>query len=145
MLVADNRRRSNPRVLYGILAESALEQLKSESPEEDQLRAYFKNLIRLLEMYRYGSLRRPSPRAILDRRQSDLKSREREQLANADVEQALDAARQTVYGDLDKAQTVDLLKSVFEHLIRDELAAVEADALSRATQFLEAFAAALRA
>jgi hypothetical protein len=144
MLVADSRRRSDPRVLYGILAESALEQLQSKSPEETERRAYLQNLIRLLEMYQYNSLRRPAPRAVLDRRKADLKSRERELAANVEVEHALDAARQAVYEGFERAQMVEHLKFVFGRLMRNEAADIEQADLQRVKAFLEAFAESLR-
>jgi hypothetical protein len=131
-------------VLYGILAESALEQINAAAPEDSSRRAYLQNLIRLLEMYRYNSLRRPSPRAVLDRRQTDLKSRERERLANEAVERALDAARTTIYDGFDKAQLAEHLKEIFVLMMRGEVAAIEQADLQRVKRFLETFGTALR-
>jgi hypothetical protein len=144
MLVAEDRRRSNPRVLYGILAESALEQINARAPEDSSRRAYLQNLIRLLEMYRYDSLRRPSPRAVLDRRHTDLRSRERERLANGAVERALDAARAATYEGFDKAQLAEHLKGIFVLLMKGESAAVPQADIQRAKNFLRAFGTALR-
>jgi hypothetical protein len=142
MLVTDHSRRSNPRVLYGMLAESALEQLNVDSAETTERRAYFENLIRLLDMYRYDSLRRASHRAVLDRRKTDLKSLQREQSANVAVEKALDSAREAAFQGMDRAQVVDQLKAIFVGLMQDQ--PVDGDALTRAKTFLEVFAASLR-
>ena len=68
MLIAENTRRSRLPVLYGILAKSALSQFDTQPPNVRRS-AYFQNLITLLEMYRYGTLRQPSHRAVLDRRE----------------------------------------------------------------------------
>lgn len=143
MLIAESRRRSNPRVLYGILAESALEQFDDNSTDSENRRAYFQNLIRLLEMYRYNTLRRTAPRAVLDRRQTDLKALKRDRADNESVEQALSSAHRTVYANLEKDELLQHFKDLFGRISRQ--APVSAEELAKARQFLEVLAQALRA
>jgi hypothetical protein len=144
VLVTEARRRSNPRVLYGILAESVLEQLAEKTMPEAERRAYLQNLVRLLEMYRYNTLRRTSPRAVLDRRQTDIESLKRDRAENQAVESAIFTAHQQVYAHLDKHQLVEHLKALFGRLSRNELGAISPEEMLNVKRFLEALMQALR-
>jgi hypothetical protein len=144
MLVTESRRRSNPRVLYGILAQSALEQLGERPAAEDIRRAYLQNVVRLLEMYRFETLRRTTPRAVLDRSQVSSNSLRREREENELVANALESAHQRVYPDLTRDELVLHLKGLFSQLYREELHNLTREEMRKARSFLESFAAALR-
>lgn len=141
MFVAESSRRSNLRVLYGILAQSALEQFNART-EETHRDVYFQNFVRLLEMYRHKSLRRPSPRAVLDRRASSVQELRRKKKEADAIDDALEHARQTVYGELSREQLVDHLKTLFSDVMKDR--PVARGDVRLAKRFLEVFAESLR-
>ena len=144
MLIPEGNRRSNLRVLYGILAQSALQQIDAHEAHAERQAAYFQNLIRLLEMYRYGRLARPSPRAVLDRRQSDIRQLKRDRLDAEAVEAAIRTAHENAYPNVPKDEVVERLVTLFARLSRNELPGVPGDEINAAKRFLEELATALR-
>jgi hypothetical protein len=144
MLVGEGSRRSNLRVLYGILAQSALKDFESEQPQAEHRNAYLLNLIRLLEMYRYETLRQPSHRAVLDRRQSNRNEANREKLEAEAIEQALRTAHEAIYPNQSRAEVVERLKAIFYRVIRDQVGPESGEEIETAKRFLEALVAALR-
>ena len=146
MLVSENSRRSKVHVLYGILAKSALEQFDAEESALDPERsAYFQNLIRLLEMYRYESLQRPTPRAVLDRHQHQRLDSGRELQEATLVEAALKKAHTSVYPDYDKQELLEHLKGLFSRVLsRESNNAPSILEVRQAKKFLREFAAGLR-
>jgi hypothetical protein len=135
-------RRSNLRVLYGILAKSALENF--DATEQSNRRIYFLNLIRLLEMYRFDSLKRTSPRAVLDRRQTDVRVLRQERSDTSAVERALHSAHLAVFPDLSKDAFVARLKGLFNRVVNSDSALSHAE-LRQAQRFLEELSKALSA
>lgn len=142
MLVAESTRRSRLSVLYGILAQSALSQFDTNPPETRRT-AYFQNLIKLLEMYRYGTLRQPSHRAVLDRRETTKREFEQEKLEAEVVERALKAAHKVAYETMSKEQMVEHLKQLFLQITQEHFTFAASD-IRQAKLFLETFAKALR-
>lgn len=142
MLVGESSRRSSLRVLYGILAQSALQQF--DAPEQEERRvAYFHNLITLLEMYRYETLRQPSHRAVFDRRETPRSESKLEKLEADTVERALKTAHDAVYNGQTKEEMVEHLKLLFARVIRKDFD-IDPEQIQRAKRFLETFAKALR-
>jgi hypothetical protein len=132
------------RVLYGILAQSALQRIDGQEASAERQAAYFQNLIRLLKMYRYGRLARPSPRAVLDRRQPDIRQLKRDRLDAEAVEVAIRTAHENAYPNVPKDQVVEKLVAVFEQLGKNQHAGIQTDEIDAAKRFLEELAAALR-
>jgi hypothetical protein len=112
MLIAENTRRSSARVLYGILAQSALSQF--DAPLDTQHRsAYFQNLLKLLEMYQYGTLCRPSHRAVLDRHEVTKEEFQMERSEAERVEAAIQAAHNATFQNLSREELVQRLRNIF--------------------------------
>jgi len=143
VLVAESSRRSNLRVLYGILAQSALEQFVEPRTHDVERTASFLNLIRLLDMYQYGSFQRTSPRAVLDRRQIDLKELKHTHTESLAIEAAMQAAHDAVYPTLSRAQLVESLKLLFSRVSKNEFHALSSGELKLAQKFLKEFTKAL--
>lgn len=142
MLIAENTRRSSARVLYGILAQSALSQF--DAPQDALHRnAYFQNLLTLLEMYQYGTLCRPSHRAVLDRREVTREEFQMEKSEAAKVEAAIQAAHQAAFQDLSREQLVQHLRSVFMRVSEGQQ--VSPDEVAPAKMFLTVLRRSLRA
>jgi hypothetical protein len=144
MLVSESKRRSNPRVLYGILARSALERIADNTAHDKDAIAYFRNLARLLEMYRFNSLRRTAPRAVLERRKADVKSLLRDRAENEAVERALSIAHESVYAGVDREELVQHLKGLLDQVSINGVAQVSATDLEKMRHFLSQFATALK-
>jgi hypothetical protein len=142
MLIAESTRRSRLSVLYGILAQSALSQFDA-NPPKTRRSAYFQNLITLLEMYRYETLRQPSHRAVLDRRETTKREFQQENMEAEVVERALKAAHNAVYATMSKEQMVEHLKGLFLQITQKDFNLAAKD-IRHAKLFLETFAKALR-
>ena len=140
MLIDEREQRSDATVLYGILARAALERFDSPPGEGSERDVYFTNLIRLLEMYRYQTLKQIQMQGVLDVRPLG-----REMLGPEDdktdlVEQALDSARLAIWPSESKEDVTTLLQSVLKKL-RDLGAQSinEPEKLATTRRFLEEF------
>lgn len=142
MLVSENTRRSRPTVLYGILAKTALSQL-DEAPEAKGRSAYFQNLVRLLDLYRLDALRRPTPKAVLDRRRTASNCIRREKVEADAVQSALARAHKAIFDQVEKEQVVDQLIMVFSKLAQGRDGEIAAADLQAAKRFLIELARAL--
>jgi type II secretory pathway pseudopilin PulG len=148
MLIGDEGRRSNLRVMYGILASTALARLNSAQEGEgrtSEREVYFLNLIRLLEMYRYGTFYSPPPNGVLESK--PLTTNQLSQ-GNAGPEsemvlKAIQAAHASV-SDLPRDRFVDFLEVVFDALHRSAAASLDKDSVKKARDFLTCFVAELR-
>lgn len=143
MLIAENTRRSSARVLYGILAQSALSQFDARQGEALHRSAYFQNLLTLLEMYQYSTLCRPSHRAVLDRREVTKEEFELEKSEAEKVEAAIQSAHQEVFQDLSREELVDRLRSVFSRVAGGQQ--VSPEEVASAKSFLTVLRRSLRA
>jgi hypothetical protein len=143
MFVSENSRKSRPKVLYGILAKSALAQLDQHNDDVDEA-AYFQNLVRLLDLYGSNSLHRPTPKAVLDRRPIDVRSIQRNK-ADADaVENALSRAHTQVLPKLDKDEVVGRLRNIFLRICTQDSGRISAADLNLAKKFLKALVSELK-
>lgn len=142
MLIAENTRRSSARVLYGILAQSALSQF--DAPQDALHRnAYFQNLLTLLEMYQYGTLYRPSHRAVLDRREVTKEEFQMEKSEAEKVEAAIRAAHQAAFQNLSREELVQHLRSVFIRVSEGQQ--ITGEEIASAKNFLTVLRKSLRA
>jgi hypothetical protein len=67
MLVAESNQQGEMRVLYGILARAAMERFGKAPKEEAESRdIYFLGILRLLDMYRFDSIKGGAPVGILE-------------------------------------------------------------------------------
>ncbi|HZE44701.1 MAG TPA: hypothetical protein VE058_12985 [Steroidobacteraceae bacterium] len=67
MLVAESNQQGEMRVLYGILARAAMERFGKVPKEETESRdIYFLGILRLLDMYRFDSIKSGAPVGILE-------------------------------------------------------------------------------
>ena len=139
MSVTMTNRRSDPRVLCGILARAALDhfQVQQDQDDEDPREVYFTNLIRVLEMYRYGALRSYNPQGILSRGVHATVRLPKGTDPMKAVEAALVRAHDEVFPGQDRTVVVATLRSTLEH-IRDGHQPPPQD-LQTARAFLEAF------
>ncbi len=67
MLVAESNQQGEMRVLYGILARAAMERFGKVPNEETESRdIYFLGILRLLDMYRFDSVKSGAPVGIFE-------------------------------------------------------------------------------
>jgi hypothetical protein len=118
--------------------------MSNNTARDKDAAAYFRNLSRLLEMYRFDALRRTAPRAVLDRRKADVRTLLRERADNDAVERALTAAHQSVYAGVEREEFVRHLKGLFELVSKQGTTEIPAADLQRLRRFLSHFAAALK-
>lgn len=147
MLIGDEGRQSNLRVMYGILASTALSRLDSAQEGESaqsERDVYFVNLIRLLEMYRYGTFYSPPPNGVLETKPlaSNQLSRSDTELESELVLRAIERAHASV-SDLPREQFVELMETVFSALHHAAASSVEVASVKTARDFLTRFVAEL--
>jgi len=136
MAIHSLERRSDPRVVCGLLASSVLKRLGHPGKDED-FAVFLRNLIRLLELYRFGTFSEHKHRGILQRgplganKSSDSFSSE----AMSAVKDALEQAHKEVFGDQSSEYVANYLTGIFESLETGQH--VEPDDLELARRFLE--------
>src|SRR5580704_19237489 len=124
MLIGEESRQSNLRVMYGLLASTALARIddsKRKEPQGATRDVYFINLIRLLEMYRYGSFYSPPPYGVLETKPLDsnqLTKNDSGQEAEL-VLRAIERAHALV-SELSREQFVEQIETVFRALHLNE-------------------------
>ncbi len=88
--------RGDPRVVCGLLAKEVLTTLEAQRLEaEDE---FLINLIRLLDMYRYGTFKTRHPRGVLDRRPIKKRNLLKRPDSMPRVQESLRAAHHAVFG-----------------------------------------------
>ena len=148
MLIGIEGRRSNLRVMYGILATSALARFDAarvHSGQQDMREVYFVNLIRLLEMYRYGTFYSPPPNGVLERKSLASNPLSHPDTGNESkfVLGAIERAHASV-SNLPREQFVESMEAVFDALHRRAVDSLDAASITEARNFLTAFIAELR-
>jgi hypothetical protein len=148
MLIGNEGRQSNLRVMYGMLASSALAKFDAQRPakgEIDVRDVYFINLIRMLEMYRYGRFYSPPPNGVLETAplmenplaQTDEESESQFVLA------AIAKAHASV-SKLPREKFVESMEGVFQAVYRRDFQSLDAKRIFEAKAFLTHFVAELR-
>jgi hypothetical protein len=148
MFVSEASRKSSPKVLYGILARSALDQLnKLDAAHLDgsvDETAYFQNLVRLLDLYRTDALHRPMPKAVLDRRPVDLRSLKQEKAEATAVEQALSRARASAFPNVQKDVVIERLRTIFVQICTEDAEQLSEAEIQSVKKFLKALVSELK-
>lgn len=139
MALHSTNKRSDPKVVSGLLANEVLHRLANNQPEES--RVFFDNFIRILEKYRYGSFIDLKPRGILDKR-TDHKSRAESRNKNKsldEIKNALNLAHQQVFNNKSKDEVVDYLKNVLKAVRDNQFDTVQIEDLDNTKDFIRIF------
>jgi hypothetical protein len=146
MLVADTNQQGEMRVLYGILARAAMERFANASKEEAESRdIYFRSILRLLDMYRFDSVRSGAPVGILETPTFHVDYLASEQDDQDAIERALEATHKSMRPDQpEKVAFVEEIKGAIESVYRRGANAPES-ARKVAREFLQGLIEALKA
>jgi hypothetical protein len=106
------------RVVYGLLASSALREI--DEPANDSREVHLINLVRLLDMYRHGKLTSRTPHGVLQSKPIENSKFPRVDRGVADVERALDIARLAVRPTIDKDVFVAEFRNILLHMAEKE-------------------------
>lgn len=142
MPIAERSQASDLRVVYGLLANSALKEL--DHPATSTSEVYFVNLVRLLDMYKHGKFSGQRPHGVLESkplRQYSLVNRDR---GEQEVRHALDAARLHADPASQTEQFVSGLREVLLSLARGNSKSVTEESISMLRKFVTKLAEELR-
>jgi hypothetical protein len=136
MPVASRNKQAKPTVLYGLLARQALQSL--EPHREVERSAYLKNVIRLLERYRFDAFNDLEKRGILDRRSLNRYELKTRKIEFDKLNLALDSARTSVFAGCSKDRAASKLIGVLTK-INTDIDDVAKSELKTLRQFLVEF------
>jgi len=138
MLIADTNQQGEMRVLYGILARAAMERFGRVPKEDTESRdIYFIGILRLLDMYRFDSIKSGAPVGIFETPtfQTDYLASEQED--QGAIEKALAATHASMRPDqADKNAFVEEIKTALEN-VHKRGAGASSSARAVAKEFLE--------
>jgi hypothetical protein len=142
MTIAERSQTSDLRVVYGLLANSALKEL--DHPANSTSEVYFVNLVRLLDMYKHGKFSGHRPHGVLESkplRQYSLVNRDR---GEKDVRHALDVARRHADPSSETEPFVSSLRETLLTLARGNSKSVSTESISLLKRFITKLAEELR-
>jgi hypothetical protein len=99
MSIAEQKSVSDLRVVYGLLANSALKEI--DKPANDTREVYLINLVRMLDMYRTGKLTGRRPHGVLESKPVRTYTLKKKDNSIEQVQYALDIARDYASPGLD--------------------------------------------
>jgi hypothetical protein len=137
MLVHPESQQSDPRVMCGIMARAALERFNGVAEEQKVRDAYFFNLMRVLEMYRYDAFENHNVGGILERNEEIIIKKD-DNMLNAVVD-ALSSAHNSIYPQLNKEDFVEHFRSLLDQIRQKGIEEIDANELQNMRQFLQTF------
>jgi hypothetical protein len=145
MLVAESNQQGEMRVLYGILARAAMERFGKVPKEDAESRdIYFLGILRLLDMYRFDSVKSGAPVGIFETPTFHTDYLASEQEDQGAIENALAATHASMRpGQTDKSAFVGEIKTALESVHRRG-AGASTSARAIAKEFLERLIQALK-
>jgi hypothetical protein len=145
MLVAESNQQGEMRVLYGILARAAMERFGKVPKEETESRdIYFLGILRLLDMYRFDSVKSGAPVGIFETPTFHPDYLASEQEDQSAIEDALAVTHASMRpNQTDKSEFVEEVKAALES-VHKRGASASASARATAQEFLEVLIQALK-
>lgn len=136
---------SDPKVVCGLLAREALKAFSGQVAYTDEAPeyAFFTNLIRLLELYRYDLFAGLSPKGILVRQRAARRSTQNVADQNmSPVKTALELAHREIFGERPTEEVVEFLQRVLT-AVRDGQPRSDDD-VATVRRFIETFGSRLK-
>jgi hypothetical protein len=142
MSIAERSRTSDLRVVYGLLATSALKEL--DQPRNSSRDVYLVNLIRLLDMYRHGKFSGRRPHGVLESKPLRQYSFVRQNRGEKDVRNALDQARTFACPGADTESFVAHTRETLLSLAQGDSTSVDTESIDILKRFITKLAEELR-
>ncbi|HEY1771911.1 MAG TPA: hypothetical protein VGH91_01815 [Gammaproteobacteria bacterium] len=114
MLTQPLSRKSDPRVLYGILAQEALNRLAHSEAPKDAWETYYASLLQLLDMYCYDSFEESQSSGVLAPQRSLLETLDNDTQELRQIALAMESAHHQAFPKETREQVVLLLRNVLK-------------------------------